>query len=74
MDFIVSLPATQTGHNVIWVVVDRLTKMARFIVAVVMMFGLKTAPATFQHIIMEIFEEYIQTFMQVLLDDFVMYN
>jgi hypothetical protein len=28
-------------------------------VAVVMMFGLKTAPTTFQRIIMEIFEEYI---------------
>jgi hypothetical protein len=33
-------------------------------VAVVMMFGLKTAPTTFQRIIMEIFEEYIPRFMQ----------
>ena len=31
MDFIVSLPCTQKGHDAIWVVVDRLTKMARFI-------------------------------------------
>ena len=31
MDFIVSLPPTQKGHDDIWVVVDRLTKMARFI-------------------------------------------
>ena len=31
MDFIVSLPHTQKGHDAIWVVVDRLTKMARFI-------------------------------------------
>ena len=31
MDFIVSLLRTQKGHDDIWVVVDRLTKMARFI-------------------------------------------
>ena len=31
MDFIVSLPRTQKDHDAIWVVVDRLTKMARFI-------------------------------------------
>jgi hypothetical protein len=39
-----------------------------------MMFGLKTAPATFQRIIMEIFEEYIPGFMQVFLDDFVVFG
>jgi hypothetical protein len=43
-------------------------------VAVVMMFGLKTAPATFQQIIMEIFEEYILGFMQVFLDDFAVFG
>ena len=43
-------------------------------VAVVMMFGLKTAPAMFQRIIMEIFGEFIPTFMQVFLDDFAVYN
>ena len=43
-------------------------------VAVVMMFRLKTAPATFQRIIMEIFGEYIPDFMQVFLDDFVVYS
>jgi hypothetical protein len=39
-----------------------------------MMFGLKTAPATFQRIIMEIFEEYIPGFMQVFLDDFAIFG
>ena len=40
-------------------------------VAVVIMFGLKIAPATFQRVIQEIFAKYIPTFMQVFLDDFV---
>jgi hypothetical protein len=31
MDFIVSLPRTERGHDSIWVIVDRLTKLARFI-------------------------------------------
>jgi hypothetical protein len=31
MDFIVSLSRTKKGHDAIWVVVDRLTKMTRFI-------------------------------------------
>ena len=43
-------------------------------VAVVMMFGLKTAPATFQRVIQEIFAEYIPAFMQVFLDDFAVYS
>ena len=43
-------------------------------VAVVMMFGLKTAPTTFERIIMEIFEEYTPGFMQVFLDDFAVYS
>jgi hypothetical protein len=43
-------------------------------VAVFMMFSLKTAPATFQRIIMEIFEEYICGFLQVFLDDFALFE
>ena len=43
-------------------------------VAVVMMFGLKTAPATFQRIISEVFGEYIPAFMQVFLDYFAVYG
>ena len=42
--------------------------------AEVMMFGLKTASATFQRIITEIFNEYIPSFMQVFLDDFAVYG
>ena len=44
------------------------------LVAIVMMFGLKTTLATFQGVIQEIFADYIPAFMQVFLDDFAVYN
>jgi hypothetical protein len=31
MDFITGLPCTQKGYDAIWVIVDRLTKVAQFI-------------------------------------------
>jgi hypothetical protein len=31
MDFIVGLPQTLKGHDLIWVIVDRLTKVAHFV-------------------------------------------
>ena len=43
-------------------------------VVVVMMFRLKTTPATFQRIIADVFDDYIPSFMQVFLDDFAMYG
>ena len=43
-------------------------------VAVIMMFSLKIALATFQRVIMEIFSDYIPAFMLVFLDDFVVHS
>ena len=43
-------------------------------VAVVMMFNIKTSPATFQRIILEIFGEYIPAFIQFCLHDFMVYG
>ena len=31
MDFVTGLPRTQKGHYAIWIIVDRLTKSARFL-------------------------------------------
>ena len=43
MDFIVGLPTTNCGHDAIWVVVDCLTKMCRFIPTKTMVKTLKLA-------------------------------
>ena len=40
MDFLVGLPKTASGHDVIWVIVDRLTKSAHFI-PIRMAYGLR---------------------------------
>jgi hypothetical protein len=41
MDFIVGLPRTQAGYDSIWVIVDRLTKVALFIPAKITYSGAK---------------------------------
>ena len=33
MDFVVGLPRSSHGHDIIWVIVDRLTKSAHFLAA-----------------------------------------
>jgi transposase InsO family protein len=43
MDFNVGLPRTQDGYNLIWVIVDRLTKVAHFILEKTTYFGVKLA-------------------------------
>jgi hypothetical protein len=39
MDFIVGLPCTQAGYDLIWVIVDRVTKVAHFIPVKTTYFG-----------------------------------
>jgi hypothetical protein len=43
MDFIVGLPSTQARYDSIWVIVDRLTKVAHFIPAKMTYSGAKLA-------------------------------
>ena len=43
-------------------------------VFLVMAFGLKNAPAMFQRMVQEIFEDYLLIFMQVFLDDFSVFG
>nr|AAU89172.1 retrotransposon protein, putative, Ty3-gypsy sub-class [Oryza sativa Japonica Group] len=51
MDFITGLPKTQGGHDSIWVVVDRLTKVARFIPVKTTYGGNKLAELYFARIV-----------------------
>jgi hypothetical protein len=43
MDFIMGLSRNQSGHDSIWVIVDRLTKVAHFIPIKTTYFGLQLA-------------------------------
>jgi hypothetical protein len=43
MDFIMGLPITQSGYDSIWVIVDRLTMVAHFILVKTTYFGLQLA-------------------------------
>jgi hypothetical protein len=43
MDFIVGLPRTEAGYDSIWVIVDRLTKVAHFILVKITYSGAKLA-------------------------------
>jgi hypothetical protein len=43
MDFIVGLPRTSAGYDSIWVIVDRLTKVAHFIAVKTLYSGAKLA-------------------------------
>jgi transposase InsO family protein len=43
MDFILGLPRTQAGYDSIWIIVDRLTKVAHFILVKTTYYGAKLA-------------------------------
>ena len=51
MDFIVGLPLTQSGYDSIWVIVDRLTKVAHFIPVKTTYTGAKLAELYMQQIV-----------------------
>jgi hypothetical protein len=37
-------------------------------------FGIKNGPLTYQRIIIKAFKEYLDNFMKIFLDDFIVYN
>ena len=51
MDFIVGLPRTQSGYDSIWVIVDRLTKVAHFIPVKTTYIGAKLVELYMQRIV-----------------------
>jgi hypothetical protein len=51
MDFIVGLPRTQAGYDSIWVIVDRLTKVAHFILVKTTYSGAKLAELCMSRIV-----------------------
>ena len=51
MDFIVGLPRTQSGYDSIWVIVDRLTKVAHFILVRTIYTGAKLVELYMQWIV-----------------------
>ena len=51
MDFIVGLPRTQRGYDFIWVIVDRLTKVAHFIPIKTTYSGVKLAELYMERIV-----------------------
>jgi len=51
MDFIVGLPQTQKGYDAIWVIMDRLTKVAHFIPIKTTYFGAKLVELYMERIV-----------------------
>jgi hypothetical protein len=39
-----------------------------------MPFGVKTGPPTFERVVSKVFKEYLDQFMKIFLDDFIIYN
>jgi hypothetical protein len=39
-----------------------------------MPFGVKTGPPTFERVVSKVFKEYLDQFMKIFLDDFIVYN
>ncbi len=39
-----------------------------------MPFGVKNGPPTFQRVVNKVFKEYLDQFMKIFLDDFMVYN
>ena len=51
MDFIIGLPRTQRGYDSIWVIVDRLTKVAHFLLVKTTYLGARLAELYIERIV-----------------------